>query len=165
MRATRALAVTATAFAAVGLCAPLAAAGGGDGPRNVQVSPSSVFPGGTLTITADGCRRGGTVSSNAFPDATLSPRGDRGGESTATARVRNNAAPGSYHLTVRCNDSSQTASASFTVLPARGAQGGLGGSIGPTSTEMAIGAGLVATAAVGGSVFIARRRRTVSGQV
>ncbi|WP_432246854.1 hypothetical protein ACRAR1_01410 [Streptomyces sanyensis] len=161
MRAARALAVTATAFAAVGLCAPLAAAGGGDGPRNVQVSPSTVFPGGTLTITVDGCHRGGTVSSNAFPDATLS-RGDRG-QQEATARVRNNARPGDYHLTVRCNNSDQTASASFTVRPGRGAQGGLGGSVGPSSTEMAVGAGLVASAAVGGSLFVARRRRTVGG--
>ncbi|MFK4694032.1 hypothetical protein [Streptomyces pristinaespiralis] len=296
MRASRALAATVTAFAAVGLCAPMAAAGGGNGPRNVQVHPSSVFPGGILTITVDGCRRGGVVSSNAFPDAPLSSagkdhggdrgaggnggdrgaggnggdrgaggdggdrgtggnggnggdrgdRGDRGdggnggngghggdrdnggtggnggnggdrgtggnggnggngghggdrdnggtggnggnggdrgtggtggnggnggdrgtggngGESVATARVRNNATPGNYSLTVRCNDSRETATASFRVLPARGAQGGLGGSIGPTDVEMAIGAGLVATAAVGGSLFIVRRRRSVGG--
>ncbi|GGT07564.1 hypothetical protein GCM10010271_07620 [Streptomyces kurssanovii] len=268
MRASRALAATVTAFAAVGLCAPMAAAGGGNGPRNVQVHPSSVFPGGILTITVDGCRRGGVVSSNAFPDAPLSSagndhggdrgaggngaggngddrgdrgaggdggdrgaggngaggngddrgdrgdrgaggdggdrgaggngaggngddrgdRGDRGaggdggdrgnggdrgtggngaggngGESVATARVRNNATPGNYSLTVRCNDSRETATASFRVLPARGAQGGLGGSIGPTDVEMAIGAGLVVTAAVGGSLFIVRRRRSVGG--
>jgi hypothetical protein len=214
----------------------MAAAGGGNGPRNVQVNPSSVFPGGILTITVDGCRRGGVVSSNAFPDAPLSSGndhggdrgtggdrgdrgtggdsgdrgaggdggdrgnggdrgdrgdrgaggdggdrgnggdrgtggdggdrgtgGDRGGESVATARVRNNATPGNYSLTVRCNDSRETATASFRVLPARGAQGGLGGSIGPTDVEMAIGAGLVATAAVGGSLFIVRRRRSVGG--
>ena len=174
MRASRALAATVTAFAAVGLCAPMAAAGGGDGPRNVQVSPSSVHQGGILTITVDGCRRGGVVSSNAFPDATLSTGdrdrdrdragGDRGGESVATARVRDNATPGNYSLTVRCNDSPQTATASFRVLPGRGALGGLGGSIGPTNAEMAIGAGLVATAAVGGSLFIVRRRRTVGGR-
>ncbi|MFF3286861.1 hypothetical protein [Streptomyces sp. NPDC003023] len=202
MRASRALAATVTAFAAVGLCAPMAAAGGGNGPRNVQVSPSSVHQGGILTITVDGCHRGGVVSSNAFPDATLSSRdkdsrgdrddraaaggdrgdrgdqgnqgdrgdrGDRGdnagrgGESVATARVRNNATPGNYSLTVKCNDNPQTATASFRVLPGRAAQGGLGGSIGPTDAEMAIGAGLVATAAVGGSLFIARRRRSVGG--
>ncbi|MFF8841809.1 hypothetical protein ACF08N_03625 [Streptomyces sp. NPDC015127] len=50
------------------------------------------------------------------------------------------------------------------MIPGRGAAGGLGGSIGPTTAEMAVGAGLVATAAVGGCIFIARRRRTVSGQ-
>ncbi|MGN9790403.1 hypothetical protein ACTMTU_04765 [Streptomyces sp. OZ13] len=90
--------------------------------------------------------------------------GGNGGESVATARVRNNATPGNYSLTVRCNDSRETAGASFRVLPARGAQGGLGGSIGPTDVEMAIGAGLVATAIVGGSLFIVRRRRSVGGQ-
>ncbi|MGW0697859.1 hypothetical protein ACWD0A_00615 [Streptomyces sp. NPDC002867] len=50
------------------------------------------------------------------------------------------------------------------MIRARGAAGGLGGSIGPTGTEMAVGAGLVTTAAVGGCLFIVRRRRTVSGQ-
>ncbi|MFD4138522.1 hypothetical protein [Streptomyces sp. NPDC058572] len=358
MRAYRAVAATATAFAAVGLCAPLAAAGGSPsgGPRNVRVSPSSVHQGGILTISVDGCERGGTVRSNAFPDAHLSrdfdvrrdglgnlvnrgnlgsrsdskgrgnladrgsfndagivddggvilddrgilgdrgfdPRGnfnnrgnlgnrgfddrgnfnnrgnfndrrddrgnfndrgnlgnrgdfndrrddrgnfndrgnlgnrgdfndrrddrgnfddrgnlgnrgnfddrgnlgnrgnfddrgnlgnrgnfdDRGnlgvrgefddrdlrdGRAVAFARVRDNATPGRYNLTVRCDGSPAVASAQFTVLRGRGAQGGLGGSIGPSSAEMGVGAGLVATAAVGGSLFIVRRRR-IGGQ-
>ncbi|MFI9583803.1 hypothetical protein ACIHCQ_18590 [Streptomyces sp. NPDC052236] len=50
------------------------------------------------------------------------------------------------------------------MLAARGALGGLGGSIGPSSIEMAVGAGLAATAAIGGGVFIARRRRSISGK-
>ncbi|MBT2369913.1 hypothetical protein J7E88_32730, partial [Streptomyces sp. ISL-10] len=109
--------------------------------------------GGNRGEGGDGGNRGGNGGSRADS-----------GQAVATARVRNNAAPGSYHLTVRCNDSPRTASASFTVISPRGAAGGIGGSIGPTSAEMAVGAGLVATAAVGGSVFIVRRRRTVSGQ-
>ena len=48
--------------------------------------------------------------------------------------------------------------ARFTVLPRRGAQGGLGGSMGPSSVEMQVGGGLVAAAAVGGAVFVVRRR-------
>jgi hypothetical protein len=52
----------------------------------------------------------------------------------------------------------------FTVLAGRGAQGGLGGSVGPSSTEMALGGGLAAAAAVGGGLFIARRRSVSSGR-
>ncbi|KIF71455.1 membrane protein [Streptomyces sp. AcH 505] len=155
MRASRALAVTATACAAVALSAPLAAAN--NGPSNVMVNPSAVHPGGTIQISADGCGHGGWVSSNAFPKAKL-PSVESGHVST-TARIFNNATPGRYSLTVKCNDNPNTVSQQFTVLSGRGALGGLGGSVGPSSTEMAIGASLVATAAVGGSLFIARRRR------
>ncbi|TQK50588.1 hypothetical protein FBY35_0925 [Streptomyces sp. SLBN-118] len=179
MRASRALAVAAAAIAAVGLSAPMAAAGGdagqggsgqggrgqgGDGGVQVlSVSPEAVHQGGTLTVTVRGCNRGGTVTSNAFPQTNLSQA--RNGISTATARVNDNAAPGQYNLAVRCNDSQGIATAQFTVLAGRGAQGGLGGSVGPSGTEMAIGGGLVATAAVGGSLFIVRRRRMISGKV
>ncbi|MER5550535.1 hypothetical protein ABT001_02415 [Streptomyces sp. NPDC002793] len=208
MRASRALAVTATAFAAVGLAAPLAAAGGGPGsnpsnfPTNVTVNPSSVHQGATMQVSAEGCgRSGGKVWSNAFPTVNLSP----GRVGYATAHIRNNATPGQYSLSVKCNDSGNNfggkggdggqgggnggqggnegergqggnggqgggdggqggnggdpvATARFTVLPSRGAQGGLGGSMGPSSVEMQVGGGLVAAAAVGGAVFLVRRR-------
>ncbi|MFI8521166.1 hypothetical protein ACIGEZ_25600 [Streptomyces sp. NPDC085481] len=163
MRAARTLAVTATAFAALGLAAPLATAtnnggaGGNGGPSDVQVSPFEVFPGATLTVTVRGCNRGGTVTSNAFPETSLSR--DNSGLSTAVARIFNNATPGNYNLAVRCNDDNRVVTRPFRVLPGRGAQGGLGGSLAPSSTEMAVGGGLVAAAALGGGVFIARRRR------
>ncbi len=165
MRASRTLAVAAAAFVAVGLSAPLAAAGGDSqdtGPINVTVNPQAVHQGSTLTVSVRGCNRGGTVTSNAFPTVRLSEA--RGGVSTATARINDHASPGQYNLAVRCNNNPMVATAQFTVLPGRGAQGGLGGSVGPTSAEMAVGAGLVASAAVGGTVFIARRRRTISGR-
>ncbi|WP_406064666.1 hypothetical protein OG462_36980 [Streptomyces sp. NBC_01077] len=173
MRAARTLAVTATAIAAVGLAAPLAAAtygpgnvlsGGSDNtPRDVTVSPFEVHPGSTLTITARGCNRGGTVTSNAFPDASLS--GNSNGQSTAVARVYNSATPGNYNLAVRCNGGSSVVTEPFRVLPGRGAQGGLGGSLAPSSTEMAVGGSLVAAAALGGGLFIARRRRMTGAGV
>ena len=231
MRASRALAVTATAFAAVGLAAPLAAAGGVSGssptsaPTNVTVNPSSVHQGATMQVSAEGCgRAGGKVWSNAFPTVNLSP----GRVGFATARIRDDATPGRYNLSVKCNEdrgvgggdgngargdnadrgnggdrggdnaadrgndnggdrgnnaggdrgndngadrggnngadrgnsASPIATQQFTVLPGEGAQGGLGGSMGPSSIEMRIGAGLVAAAAVGGAVFIVRRRRS-----
>ncbi|TXL85681.1 hypothetical protein OIE71_30210 [Streptomyces sp. NBC_01725] len=155
MRASRALMVTAAACAAVALSAPLA--GATNGPTNVRVNPFAVHQGGTLHITVDGCGHGGTVTSNAFPTAQLSVNSS--GHSEARARIHNNATPGDYNLSVKCSDNSRIATHRFRVLSGQGAEGGIGGSIGPSSTEMAIGAGLVGTAAVGGTYFIARRRR------
>ena len=154
MRASRALAVTATAFAAVGLAAPMAAAT--NGPSDVMVNPFSVHQGATMQVSAVGCGHGGKVWSNAFPTTNLSA----GSTGFATAHIRHNATPGHYNLSVKCNDNEKIATHKFTVLEGQGAQGGLGGSMGPSSIEMQIGGGLVAAAAVGGAVFIVRRRRT-----
>jgi hypothetical protein len=164
MRASRVLAVTAAACAAMAFSAPLAGAdnaqdGSAGSPSNVQVDPSTVHQGGTMRITVDGCRRGGWVTSNAFPKVPLSQAAS--GRSTATARVFDKATPGNYNLAVRCGDNSRVLTRQFTVVAGRAALGGLGGSVGPSSTETAVGAGLVATAAIGGSLFVARRRRTV----
>ncbi|WP_267241903.1 hypothetical protein [Streptomyces sp. PR69] len=152
---SRAFAVAAAACAAVGLAAPLAVAT--NGPTNIRLNPSSVHQGSTMTIKVDGCGHGGTVTSNAFPKTHLSVNAD--GHSTAVARIHNHATPGRYNLAVKCSDNSMVATERFTVLAGRGTSGGLGGSFGPSSTEMAVGGGLVATAALGGAVFIARRRR------
>ncbi|MDI9883394.1 hypothetical protein QMZ92_03000, partial [Streptomyces sp. HNM0645] len=85
------------------------------------------------------------------------------GVAVATARIFDRATPGQYNLAVRCHDSNRIATRTFIVLSGRGARGGLGGSQGPSSTEMAVGGGLVATAAVGGAVYLLRRRRSMSG--
>ncbi|MER6910270.1 hypothetical protein ABT354_01150 [Streptomyces sp. NPDC000594] len=89
----------------------------------------------------------------------------RGGDGRDTlsvgARIHDHAAPGRYNLVVRCDNTSNVATAQFIVVSGRGTRGGLGGSLEPDTAEMAVGAGLVATAAIGGTVFLARRRRTV----
>ncbi|MEW2544330.1 hypothetical protein AB0910_00890 [Streptomyces sp. NPDC047002] len=157
MRAPRVLAVAATACAAVAFSAPLAAAN--SGPVNVQADPYTVHQGGTIRITVDGCGHGGSVTSNAFPKTRVSVNAS--GHSTATARVYDKATPGTYNLAVRCGDDSRVATRQFRVVPGRGALGGLGGSVGPSATETEVGAGLVATAAVGGTAFVVRRRRTL----
>ncbi|MER5890407.1 hypothetical protein ABT160_41825 [Streptomyces sp. NPDC001941] len=161
MRASRALAVAATACAAVGLSAPLALAT--SGPSNITVNPYSVHQGSTLTVTAQGCGHGGTVTSNAFAQTSLTVNSS--GHSTASPRIHDHATPGHYNLAVKCSDNAMVATHQFTVLDGRGAHGGLGGSMGPSSTEMAVGGGLVATAAVGGTFFLARRRRVSGVQV
>ncbi|MGW7418440.1 hypothetical protein [Streptomyces sp. NPDC054863] len=152
MRASRAYAAIAVACAAVGFAAAPAAAT--NGPSNVTVNPYSVHQGSTISIAATGCGHGGTVTSNAFPQASLSA----GGKGYASARINDHATPGHYNLAVKCSDNAMVATHQFTVLAGRGAHGGLGGSFGPSDTDVAVGAGLVASAALGGAIFVARRR-------
>ncbi|MFE2297431.1 hypothetical protein ACFXAW_04460 [Streptomyces sp. NPDC059445] len=158
MRTTRALAVSAAAVAAVGLAAPMAAAW--NTPSNIVAQPSVIARGGQLTVTVDGCPRGGTMTSPAFRQARLSPLlGSRTEASSGTATINQDASPGSYDITVNCDGTGPlTRPAAFTVIG--GVRGGLGGSssTGATPTDMAIGGGLVAAAAVGGGVFWMRRR-------
>ncbi|MFJ9076396.1 hypothetical protein ACIRO3_14215 [Streptomyces sp. NPDC102278] len=169
MRASRALAVTAAAFAVVGLGIPFASAnpaggppsGGGNGPSNVTVNPYSVHQGSTMQVSAAGCGRGGTVWSHGnFPQTNLSA----GSIGFATVRIFNHASPGHHTLSVKCHDNSLVATHRFTILDGRGAEGGLGGSIGPSSTETAIGAGLISAAALGAGVHVMRRRRPAAGR-
>ncbi|GGW97536.1 hypothetical protein DMH25_46105 [Streptomyces sp. WAC 01325] len=161
MRTTRTLAATATAVAALGLAAPVAAARDGMppvGPSNIVALPSVIARGGQLTITVDGCPRGGTATSDAFRPTTLSPVG--GNTSKGTATIDNNARPGAHSITVHCTGAGRplTHPNAFTVIG--GVRGGLGGSTstGATPTDMAIGGGLIAVAVVGGAVFWMRRR-------
>lgn len=157
MRNTRALAVAGAAVAALGLSAPAAVAW--DTPRNIVALPSVIARGGQLTITVDGCRHGGTATSNAFTmPVKLSPIHGARETARGTATIRNNARPGPYDITVTCDGKSLTKPHAFTVIG--GVRGGIGGSstTGATPTDMAIGGGLVTAAVVGGGVFWMRRR-------
>ncbi|MFE0258401.1 hypothetical protein [Streptomyces sp. NPDC059010] len=161
MRTTRALAVAATAVAALGIAAPVAAARDGMpvGPSNIVALPSVIARGGQLTITVDGCPQGGTATSDAFPSTTLSPV-PGGTTAKGTATIDRNARSGAHSITVHCTGSARplTHPNAFTVIG--GVRGGLGGSstTGATPTDMAIGGGLIAVALIGGGVFWMRRR-------
>ena len=156
MRTTRALAVSAAALAAVGLAAPTAAAW--DNPSNIVATPSVIPRGGQLTVTVDGCPGGGTMTSNAFPQARLSPAGGGNEAARGTATINRTANPGSYDITVHCSGKTLTKPQAFTVIG--GVRGGIGGSssTGATPTDIAIGGGLVGLALIGGGVFWMRRR-------
>ncbi|MEU1854082.1 hypothetical protein ABZ499_33685 [Streptomyces sp. NPDC019990] len=153
---TRALVVAGAAVAALGLSTPAAVAW--DSPSNIVALPSVIARGGQLTITVDGCRNGGTATSNAFSPTRLTPI--RGANETArgTATINNNARPGPYDILVICDGKRLTKPHAFTVIG--GVRGGIGGSstTGATPTDIAIGGSLVAAAAIGGGVFWMRRR-------
>jgi hypothetical protein len=160
MRTTRTLAVAATAVAALGLAAPVAAARDGMpvGPSNIVALPSVVARGAQLTITVDGCPRGGTATSDAFKPTPLRPV--HGSTAKGIATIDRHARPGAHSITVHCTGAGRplTHPNAFTVIG--GVRGGIGGSnsTGATPTDMAIGGGLIAAALIGGGVFWMRRR-------
>ncbi|WP_408649192.1 hypothetical protein [Streptomyces herbicida] len=130
----------------------------GDFARNINAAPSAIAAGGRLTITAEGCRGGGTASSRAFRAIALSPLAGTTDTARGIATVNNDAQAGQFDIDVNCNGRTLTRPAAFSVLG--GVRGGVGGSIssGATKTDMAIGGGLVAAAVIGGGVFWVRRR-------
>lgn len=134
---------------------------GGNGAiaSNIVALPSVIARGGQMTITVDGCPKGGTATSAAFPSTTLTPIHGANETARGTATIHSNANPGSYSITVHCTGRPPlTRDNAFTVIG--GVRGGIGGSSssGATPTDMAIGGGLVALAAIGGGVFWMRRR-------
>ncbi|MBV7694503.1 hypothetical protein [Streptomyces sp. TRM70350] len=156
MRNSRALAVSAAVAAVVGVAAPAAVAG--NTPSNIVALPSVIARGGQMTVTVDGCPRGGTMNSDAFRTATLVPVNGANQTSRGYATIDTNARPGTYDIFVHCSGRRLIRPNAFTVIG--GVRGGLGGSTstGATPTDMAIGGGLVATAVIGGGVFWMRRR-------
>lgn len=128
-------------------------------PHNLNVSPGLVHQGGTLTITLWGedCRHGqGHIESRAFPRTPLSALRTEGA-AWATPRIHQETAPGSYAITATCRGRS-VVGAPFTVIHGHGPEGGAGGSVDEVSTvQAAVGAALV-VAAIGGSVWVMRRR-------
>ncbi|GFH37976.1 hypothetical protein [Streptomyces pacificus] len=175
----RAISVASAALlgaAALALPLPPAAAdtaGGAGGsvrkqPFSFAVTPSTVAPGGTVTLGVSGCGTTATASSGVFDTVTIPPR------QTATARVDLDARRGAvYSVQFTCNSQTgttdltisgsgsatpTTSSTSTTAPQPHGVKGGLGGSIrGMHAVEIAAGVMLV-LAASGGVVYVVRRR-------
>ncbi|MGW3264318.1 hypothetical protein [Streptomyces sp. NPDC001056] len=127
-----------------------------DGLHDIVVTPRVVAAGGRLTVTVQGCRRGGEMASHAFRTAPLTPLHDD--TSRGAVYVNRNARAGRYDIFVRCGGPIVTRSRAFTVIGS--VDGGLGGSrtIGATTADMAIGGGLVGLALIGGGAYWLRRR-------
>ncbi|MEV7566507.1 hypothetical protein [Streptomyces tanashiensis] len=178
MRAIRAATTALLGAAALALAAPAALAADGapaTGPRaprakapgDFVVSPAVVAPGGRLTLSAPGCASTARASAGIFDTVTIAPG------ATASATVDTDAKPGAvYTVLFNCTGGVQdtvaltisgsptaTPTISATILtPPRGVRGGLGGSMAPSSTELAVGGALVLAAASGGAVYAVRRR-------
>ncbi|MEU1128117.1 hypothetical protein ABZ371_32160 [Streptomyces sp. NPDC005899] len=177
MRAIRVAPVALLGAAACALMTPAASAqvltGGTPTTFTPSITPSTVAPGGRVTLGAVGCTSDATAFSGVFNTVTI-PRGR-----SATATVDRTARRGAvYQVTFRCGTATRTAAltitsgatttpstaptTSSTAMPG-GVLGGLGGSAGGVEpAEVAAGSALVTLAAAG--TFLALRRRRTGRQ-
>uniref|UniRef100_A0AAU3GMK6 Lipoprotein n=1 Tax=Streptomyces sp. NBC_01401 TaxID=2903854 RepID=A0AAU3GMK6_9ACTN len=178
MRAIRVAPVALLGAAACVLMAPAASAdvlGGGPSTSfTPSITPSSVAPGGQVTLGATGCTTDATAFSGVF-DTTTIPSGR-----SATATVDWDAKRGaSYEVTFRCGTATKSANLTITsgatsspttspttapttssTASPSGVLGGLGGSVDTMDpAEIAAGSALVAVASAG-AFYVLRRRRT-----
>ncbi|TLQ42395.1 hypothetical protein [Streptomyces marianii] len=178
MRAIPVASAALMGAAALALTLPTAAADTADGaggsvrkqPFSFAVTPSTVAPGGTVTLGVSGCNTTATASSGVFDTVTIPPR------QTGTARVDLDARRGAvYSVQFTCNNQTGTTdltisggsgaaatptirSTSTAASQPRGVKGGMGGSISAmNAVEIAAGVVLV-LAASGGVVYVVRRR-------
>ncbi|MEU1075759.1 MULTISPECIES: hypothetical protein [unclassified Streptomyces] len=179
MGAIRIASATLLGAAAITLAAPataLAADGGGAHGSTItsfgfSVTPSTVAPGGSVTLNVTGCPSTATASSGVFNTVTISPN------SSTTAQVDFQARRGAtYTVTFMCAGErgttdltitgggfptlrpTATPTISTTTAPSRGTRGGVGGTAqGVDMGEIAIGLALVAAA--GGGLMLYLRRR------
>ncbi|MGW7370171.1 hypothetical protein ACWGI8_43845 [Streptomyces sp. NPDC054841] len=180
MRAIPVASAALLGAAALALTTPTATAdtaGGAAGaarkqPFSFAVSPSTVAPGGQVTLRVSGCTTTATASSGVFDTVTIAPG------LTGTATVDWDARRGAvYSVQFSCNGQTGTtdltisggtaapapATATATARPTstsapQGVRGGLGGSIRDLrAEEIAAGAVLVLIAA-GGVFYVLRRR-------
>ncbi|MFE7773772.1 hypothetical protein ACFU5O_07725 [Streptomyces sp. NPDC057445] len=178
MRAIPVASAALLGAAALALTTPLATAasaasadgaGGAAGPPRKQpfsfaVSPSTVAPGGQVTLSVSGCPTSATASSGVFDTVTIPPG------LTGTATVDRDARRGAvYSVTFTCNGQSGTTDLSIsggTATPTtqststaspQGVKGGLGGAVSEMNAgKIATGAVLVLVAA-GGVFYVVRR--------
>ncbi|MGW6962625.1 hypothetical protein ACWGET_00985 [Streptomyces zaomyceticus] len=128
MRAIRAASVALLSAAAVIVVAPTALAGE-DENRGVtsfgfSVTPTTIAPGGTVTLTSDGCEEPSvTVTSGVFDTITL----NEGRSGTATVDLDAKAGA-QYEITFDCKGERGTT----TLTVAQGGTGGTGGTGGNT---------------------------------
>lgn len=169
MRVIPVASVALLGAAAFAIAAPAALAD--DGNHNITsfgftVSPSTVAPGGTVTLNATGCEVPTvTVSSGVFDTVTLEE-----GHS-ATARVDDDAKPGAeYDVTFDCKGEKGTTPLTIreggsghgdhtgSVMPGNGVRAGAGGSFsGMSPGQIGAGAAVVA-GALGLGAYKLRRR-------
>ncbi|WP_020116225.1 hypothetical protein [Streptomyces canus] len=165
---TRLLTGSALAVAAAGLvCAP-AYAGDTDG---LEVFPSSVVPGGQVTVNTAACGDGGTAAGDASAVGagafTLAPSTHEG-DAIGQFRVPPSAQPGTYEIVATCAEGGRRVTGDLVVTltsqrqpvhPRGSVKTGVGGALGPDPVQTAAGVAALAVAAAGGTWLLHRRAR------
>ncbi|MEU0188485.1 hypothetical protein ABZ250_01195 [Streptomyces afghaniensis] len=167
-RTARPLTGTALAVAAAALAAaPAYGAPAGD----VEVHPSSVVPGGLVTVRTAACGDGGTATGDASAvgagSLSLAP-GPHEQDATGRFRVPPSAQPGTYEITATCTGSGRRITGDLVVTltpghpqvhPRGSVKTGVGGALGPDPVQTAAGVAALAVAAAGGTWLLHRRAR------
>lgn len=168
IRVTSAALLGATAVALTAVTAPAARAYEDDSGFWARVLPTTVAPGGRVTLHAAGCEQSVTVASVVFDTVTI-PRG----RTTARATVDRDARPGAvYEVSFYCGTFWQ--SVDLTIAggrpapvrpdhPDKGVHAGEGGSLaGLNLKELGLGAALV-TGVLGTAYHLSRHRSDEDG--
>ena len=168
-RTARLLTGTALAVGAVGTV--VAPAYGDDGGGDLEVSPSSVVPGGEVTVRTAACRDGGTAAGDASAvgagEFTLAPDSD---EQAGVGRfpVPPSAQPGTYEIVATCAEGGKRVSGDLVVTltapreqvhPRGSVKTGVGGAFDRDPVQTAVGVTALAVAAAGGTWLLHRRAR------
>jgi hypothetical protein len=176
----------AAVIAATLIPAPAAQAGSDSGSEKdsksratLSVTPSSLAPGDAVDLQVDGCKgKEAKGISDAFASDARFTADDRGGLFTR-ARIRSDAAPGAYDISVTCDaDTNTRVSGTVTVVagdpsdplaPIAPVRAGGGGTAvlteqtaeqdGPGTAHAVLGLALAAAAAAAVAFRSARRRR------
>ncbi|WP_030680121.1 hypothetical protein [Streptomyces sp. NRRL B-1347] len=168
---TAALAVTS----AVLLAGPAAAAGAG----GLDISPSPVTPGTTVTVRTAACGADGTAAgdASAVGAGTFALASAAGAaEASGRFKVPPSAQPGTYEIVARCSGSAargRQVAGDLTVTltstaaareqqpahPRGHVKTGVGGALGPDPVQTAAGVAALAVAAAGGTWLLHRRAR------
>ncbi|MFD8205369.1 hypothetical protein ACFV2S_02995 [Streptomyces sp. NPDC059695] len=166
---------TALAVVAIGAFGAPAALANGDGNEwsgesressgsreSLEIFPSSVSPGETVTVNTTACGKHGhgvgDANSLGAGEFQLNPSTHKE-VVVGQFRVPEHAKGGSYWISVAC-DNGKTARGDLTVKhrgPSGHVQTGVGGSVGPDTAQVTAGAAVLAASAVGG-VWLMRRR-------
>ncbi|MGK5697523.1 hypothetical protein ACSNOJ_32340 [Streptomyces sp. URMC 128] len=167
-RTARPLTGTALAVAAAALAAAPAY---GRPAGDVEVHPSSVVPGGQVTVRTAACGDGGSATGDVggvgAGSLSLAP-GRHERDATGRFRVPPSAQPGTYEITATCTGSGRRVTGDLVVAPASGrpevhprgsVKTGVGGALGPDPVQTAAGVAALAVAAAGGTWLLHRRAR------
>ncbi|TQK44480.1 hypothetical protein FBY35_5988 [Streptomyces sp. SLBN-118] len=167
MRATaRLLASTALAAAVTGLGVHTAYAWDSG---TLEVFPNIAAPGAVITVSTTVCGPGGHGVGDARAlgagEFRLAP-GTHKDVAVGQFTIPQHTHAGTYAITVSCKNGRQ-ASGDVTVehhgWPTGHVNTGVGGSVGPDTTQIAAGVAILAAAAVGGTVLLRRRASGAQG--
>ena len=166
-RAARLLTGAALAAGAVGLVVTPAYGGDSGG---LEVFPSSVEPGGEVTVHTEFCPRGaaaGDASAVGTGSFTLAPS-THDEQAAGRFRVPPSAQPGTYEIVATCAEGGKRVAGDLVVTltaprgqthPRGSVKTGVGGAFGHDPVRTAAGVTALAVAAAGGTWLLHRRAR------